>query len=177
LELFSLLFREIVPPVRALDCAQGLADLVLLFVGVKRQEVLGPFAPRAKTATTTATTSKFYLDEALRGSSCRRLVVDPPRERRRRLVSLLVGVKRREVFGLVVGVQRQEVSAEKYLDFLLSSSVEKYLGVDPPRKRRRHLLSIHRASEDVALKGELRLLLLVGVRRREAIGLIVGVQR
>jgi hypothetical protein len=65
------------------------------------------------------------------------------------LVLLLVGVKRREVLGFV----------------------------NPPRERRRRGLSNHRASEDVALKGKLRLLLLIGVRHPKPLGLLDGVQR
>jgi hypothetical protein len=65
------------------------------------------------------------------------------------LVLLLIGVKRREVLGFV----------------------------DPPRKRRRRGLSNHSVSEDIALKGELGPLLLVSVRRRKALGLLVGIQR
>jgi hypothetical protein len=64
-------------------------------------------------------------------------------------------------------------SVEKNLDFLpasgflSASSVVKNLGVDSPLKRRRRLLSIHRASADVALKG---------VERQEELGLLAGVR-
>jgi hypothetical protein len=107
LELFLLLFREIVPPVRALDVelsnrcfVSGVLHQTGLREDAIRSLLLPAFLTLTAMATTTATTSKWpkndwihcFVDSRRYCQSATRAemspLVDPPRERRRCLVSI-----------------------------------------------------------------------------------------